>query len=325
MKTTGDTVGSHRRRLKRAAGYLALVSTIVFGLIGARPIQGQTVGDKAAAAAPVFEYEVSTVKLYKPGADEAGGGIRMGISNAPDAFSAAGVTLQVLLTFAYNVQNNQISGGPDWLNSERFQIDAKMDGSVADALQKMSPDERAETRRKMLQKLLAERFKMTIQKDTKELPVYWLTVGKNGSKLHEVEPPPNTPPGGSQGRGARGGPGTVQVGGRGPTQTLTAQAVPISALLRMLSGNVGRPVLDKTELKGVYDVKLEWAPEQPQGVAISAPDGGAPRGDSAVPTGEPTAPSIFVAVQEQLGLKLESGKGPIDLIVVKSAEKPSDN
>jgi len=327
MEARKNKIENFRKPQFRAAAILAVAGLILTGLIAVPMSRAQSSTQNPSTAAPNFEYEVSTVKLYKPGADEANGAQRMGIMNAPDSFSAAGVTLQVLLQFAYNVQNNQISGGPDWLNSERFQIDAKMDSAVADALQKLSPDDRTEARRKMLQKLLTDRFNLTIQKETKELPVFNLVIAKNGSKLHEVQPPPNTPPGANPGRGGgRGGPGTVSIGGRGAVQTLNAQAVQISTLVRMLSGNTGRPVLDKTGLKGFYDVNLQWLPEQVQGVAFGGADGGAPRGDgAAAPVSDASAPSIFVAVQEQLGLKLESAKGPIDLIVVVHAEKPSDN
>jgi uncharacterized protein (TIGR03435 family) len=326
MEAPSNKIENFRKPRMRIAAILAAAGLILTGMIAAPTSHAQSGAQNSSAVAPIFEYEVSTVKLYKPGAEEANGGQRMGMMNAPDGFSASGVTLQILLQYAYNVLNNQISSGPDWLNSERFQIDAKMDGAVADALQKLSQDERTEARRKMLQKLLADRFNLTIRKDTRELPVFNLVIAKNGSKLHEVQAPSIPPPGTNPGRGGgRGGPGTISIGGRGAVQTLNAQAVQIPTLIRMLSGSVGRPVLDKTGLTGFYDINLQWLPEQAQGAAFAAPDGGPPRGDSPAPLSDSSAPSIFVAVQEQLGLKLESAKGPIDLIVVVHAEKPSDN
>ena len=136
----------------------------------------------------MFEYEVATIKAYKPGAGEGPGMMRVGINNAADGFIASGATLQMLVAQAYGIQNFQITGAPDWFTTDRFEIDAKMDSAVADALAKLSQDDRTLARQKMLQALLADRFKMKIHRESKELPAYTLTIGKNGSKLVEAKP-----------------------------------------------------------------------------------------------------------------------------------------
>ena len=310
-----------REHLLSASWFLAICVGVFFSLPTAAHGQSQSQTQAASAIGPVYEYEVSTIKPYK--SDGGSGPMRIGILNAPDGLTATNVTVQMLIQFAYGVQNYQISGGPAWVNSEHYEIDAKMDGAVAEALQKLSQDDRNVARQKMLQALLADRFKLTIHRDTKELPVYSLVIGKGGSKLKEAKPG-DTYPNSPQLPGGRGGRGTVMFGGRGGAQTLTAQAVPVSTLVRMLSGNLGRPVLDKTGLTGVYDYTLQFAPDQTQGPSFGGPDGGLRGGDAGAPP-ESTAPSIFTAVQEQLGLKLESGKGPVELIVIERIEKASDN
>src|SRR4029077_12362024 len=133
------------------------VSTAVFicvGLATATRVWAHSRTQSPAAEAPKFEYEVASFKAIKPG--NAGGPIRIGIGFPPDGFNGSNITIQMLITQAYGIQPYQLSGGPDWLNSERFDIDAKMDPATADALAKLTPDERNETRRRMMQALLAD-------------------------------------------------------------------------------------------------------------------------------------------------------------------------
>jgi uncharacterized protein (TIGR03435 family) len=268
----------------------------------------------------------------------------------PDGYSGSNITIQMLITQAFGIQAYQLSGAPDWLNTVRFDVDAKMDPAVADALAKLKPEERTEARRTMMQALLADRLKLTVRRDTKELPVYSLVIAKNGTKLKEVPPPsaptpqgPGAPPpagpppgapapagGGSSvsvstvggGGGRVGGPGTVTFGGRGGEQSINAKAAPIATLIRMISAPLGRPVLDKTGLTGFYDISLKWTPEDGQSFG---PPGGGPDGALPAPPADSGGTSIFTAIQEQLGLKLEPGKGPVLNIVIEHIEKPSDN
>jgi len=331
MRTIWNTAANSERRVVHFGALLAFVATVMICFASAPPAWAQAAPQVSSANAPTFEYEVATIKTYKPGSAEAGGGMRVGVSNAPDGFTASGVTMLMLVQFAYGVQPFQISGGPDWVTSERFDVDAKMDSAVADALQKMNQDDRTLTRQKMLQALLADRFKLTVQHDTKELPIYTLIVGKNGTKLKEVSPDAAaaavapTP-----GRGVRGGPGSIFVGFDSGSLTLNGTAVPIVAVVRTLSQSLRRTVVDKTGLTGRYDITLKWSPEDngggPAPGFAGPPAGGAPTGPvvgGAPP--ESSGPTLLVAVQEQLGLKLESGKGPVDMIVISHVEKVSDN
>jgi uncharacterized protein (TIGR03435 family) len=320
-----------------AAATAVVATLVVFSMLGAAPGHAQTQSQSSSASAPSaqpkLEYEVATIKPYKPGTGEGPGVFRMGIMNAPDGFSATGVTIQTLITMAYGIKDYQLSGAPSWLNSERYEIDAKMDGGVADALQKMSSDDRNAARLQMLQALLADRLKLAIHRDTKEGQIYTLVVGKNGPKLKEAtaeelaSPPPGGPRGGGDGGGGGGGriggPGTIRFGrGAGGAQSFSLQAIPISTLADMLSRNVSRPVVDKTGLTGKYDIKLEWAPDDAQ---LQSPPGGAPATLNGQPVPDSSAPPLLTAIQEQLGLKLESGKGPVEYIVIEHIEKPSDN
>ncbi|HET9399681.1 MAG TPA: TIGR03435 family protein, partial [Candidatus Acidoferrales bacterium] len=289
--------------------------------------------------APQLEFEVASIKLVQV---NSGGPMRIGLMNTPDGFTTENATLQMMITYAYAIQNYQIQGGPGFMTSDHYNIDAKMDEATADILKKMSTnEERNAARQKMVQGLLADRFHLTIHKESKEMPIYNLVVAKNGIKMTEAKPlpplDPNAPKGdaptakgdgggpGKFGPGpGRGGPSMFMSGGRGGAMTLTATSMPMLSLVRMLSGTLGRPVIDKTGLTATYDFKLEYTRDDL--VAGPAPGGGG-GGDGAppVPAAESSGPTLFTAVQEQLGLKLESTKGPVQIIVIDRAEKPSDN
>jgi uncharacterized protein (TIGR03435 family) len=226
---------------------------------------------------------------------------------APDGFSAWFITLQQIISVAYGVERFQISGGPSWLPSERFDIEAKMDAATADALEKLSHVQRVLAQQQMLQALLANRFQLTVHRETKELTIYTLVIAKGGPKLKEAKPG-DTPGAGSMR-------GSVLSG------EVTAHAVPIARLAHDLTQMLGHPVLDKTELKGVYDFKLQFTPDD----RLQPPSGLAPNQRLPVPPADSNAPSLFDALPEQLGLKLESGKGPVEVIVIDHVERPSGN
>jgi uncharacterized protein (TIGR03435 family) len=222
--------------------------------------------------------------------------------------------LKEMIVIAWRVQPFQISGGPVWLDSARYDVSAKSENTP-------NPGEIP----LMLQALLADRFQLKIHRETKELPIYALLVAKKDGKLgpHLTEskegsctpidpskPPPPTEPG----KPPKLGCGGMMMGPRG----LTATSAPIANLIPMLSRFLGRTVVDKTGLTGKFDISLEWVPDESQAMQF-APDG--PKS----PSSDVTGPSIFTALQEQLGLKLESQKGPVETIVIDHAEKPSEN
>jgi uncharacterized protein (TIGR03435 family) len=298
-----------RKRFLRAAGFVSITAPIVLTLLIAMPGNAQT--QSTTAPSPAFEYEVASVKPNKSG------GGNVSIRTADDGLTVTNFPLQRLIQTAFGVPDYQISGEPEWTNSENYDIDAKMDAATADALKKLSTDDRRLARQHMLQALLADRFKLTFHRDSKELPVYWLVIAKNGPKLHEAKPG-DTYANGLPVPAGRSGTGLMMLSGGVGTQTVTAQAVPIGNLARTLTTSVDRPVLDKTALTGLYDFTLTYAPDPSQLQGLS---GGAP---GAQPS-DPESPSIFTAVQEQLGLRLESGKGPVEIIVIDHIERPSGN
>jgi uncharacterized protein (TIGR03435 family) len=324
-----NTLGRYKARLLNASVFAAFVGAILIGFVSVTPSRAQSSAQNATAAAPVFEYEVATIKTYKPGLGEGPNMIRMGIMNAPDAFSATGVTVKDLVQNAYGVQNYQVSGGPDWFGTERLEIDAKMDSAVADALKKLSTDDRALMRQKMLQALLADRFKLTIHRETKELAVYTLVIAKSGLKMQEAKPD-STPPDAAAARGGRGGRGGINMMGGAEGFTMTATAIPMTSLTRNLSQLLKRPVVDKTGLTGNYDVTLKFMTDEMaalvgSGAQMAVPGGSSSSGMAPAPTGDASFPTLLVAVQEQLGLKLEAGKGQAEFISVEHVEKASDN
>jgi uncharacterized protein (TIGR03435 family) len=194
-----------------------------------------------------------------------------------------------------------------------------MDSSTAEELRKLSEDERRTERQRMLQALLAERFKLTVHRESKELPIYALVVAKDGPKLQEAKPG-DTYPNGIKGPDGQPGAGMMMMGREG----LTAQGIPIANLVRHLSRVLGRKVVDKTGLTGKYDFTLKWTPDQSQSAMLRGPEGGQPgTGSAAAP--EASEPSIFTALQEQLGLKLDSQKGPVEILIIDHVEKPSEN
>ena len=269
-----------------------------------------------AAPSSSYEYEVATVKPSKGPAMPGG---KIGMWAAPDGFNAWFVTPQQIISDAYGVKSFEISGGPSWLTSERFDIEAKMDAATADALAKLSKDQRVVAQQQMLQALLADRFQLTVHRETKELPIYTLVIAKGGPKLREAKPGDTYPNGDTFPDGTHTGADSMKGGVF--DGYLRAQAVSIAGLAQNLSHMLGHPVADKTELKGAYDFNLRFTPDD----RLQPPPGAPPNFRLPPPPANSNAPSLFDALQEQLGLKLESGKGPAEVIVIDHIERPSGN
>ena len=211
-------------------------------------------------------------------------------------FTATGISLKHLISQAYDVRDFQITGGPGWIGSERFDINARAEGLP----ERVPPG----TMRPYLRNLLEDRFKLKTHMETKEMPVYALVVDKTGPKLAPAA------------EGTAPGP-MIRVG-RGH---LDGKGLPLQMLVHQISQQLGRRVIDKTGLTGTYDIVLDWTPEPGQG---GNPLGGPPSPD-AIQAADNSGPSIFTALQEQLGLRLESQKGPVPILVIDSVEKPSEN
>jgi len=231
------------------------------------------------------------------------------------------MTLKFLITMAYDVKDFQVSGGPSWVNSERYDIDAKEPDSIAQIMEKLPREQRGLLADSMLQSLLADRFQLKLTRGTKDMPAYALVVAKSGPKLQEAKPvdTPAEAPSGPNGHPH----GPMMRMGRGE---INGQGVPLSFLASVLSQQLGRTVLDKTGLKGNYDLTLKWTPEQGEGMMMAGPGpgGGGPPPDGAPPP-DASGPSIFTALQEQLGLRLEATKAPAEVLTIDHVERPSEN
>jgi uncharacterized protein (TIGR03435 family) len=241
----------------------------------------------AFAQAPAFE--VATVKPTPPDWD-GGKVIRM---ESADRFAARNYTLKALVGAAYNLTPSTISGGPGWIETDGYDILAKTPGEVRPSLDQQMA---------MLRSLLSDRFKLSFHREQKELSIYALTIAKNGPKLKKSTAPPDQLPVLTN----RIFPDHVSLPGRNATMAQLG-----SALQRAVAD---RPVVDKTGLAGKYDFDVEWTADETQ-------FGGQIRGTPA----QPTSPGLFAAMQEQLGLRLEATKGPVDTLVIDRVERPSAN
>jgi uncharacterized protein (TIGR03435 family) len=281
--------------IRRAAAIGAAVVALV---LAARVAQAQ---------APSPTFDVSSVKVNKDGGPSS---VRV---TPGGMLSVTNNTLRNIIRNAWNIANDQIVGGPDWIDSERFDITAK-------TAKPFGQDEA----RAMLRALLADRFGLATRNETRELPVYLLVLARRdgalgpqmkksdldcaallaavtaGGKMPERLPNGNLPCGitvrTNQGQGL-----------------VTGNGVAMEALARNLVGGVGRIIVDRTGLQGYYDIDVKFAADGPP------PPPGAPE----TPPADPSAPSLFTAMQEQLGLKLEPGKAPIAVLVIDRVQRPA--
>jgi bla regulator protein blaR1 len=294
-------------------GLLTVAAPILFGLQSTTPDSAAPEANNTAAN--THGFDVASIKPNKSGSNM----VRM--MARPDGLSAMGATLQMLIQSAYGIQDFQVVGGPKWANADRYDIEAKMDSFQVEKLQALSPDQRWLETRHMLQALLANRFQLVLHRETKELPGFALVIAKNGPKLHDAKPG-DTYPNGLKGPDGHSGEGLMLMRGNGGP--LTGQGVPVASLVQTLSRQLGRTILDETGLTGKYDFTLQWAPDERAGPMSAATQGGGSRSDDAPPP-DSSAPSIFTAIQEQLGLKLESRKVPVEILVIDHVEAPSEN
>jgi uncharacterized protein (TIGR03435 family) len=252
-----------------------------------------------------FEYEVASIKPHKD--DGNNGSMVNGMS---DGYRAVNVTMQNTILNAYSTGLKlEITGGPGWMNDARFDIEAKFVPEVADALKKLTPDDRSFVRRYMMQQILKERMNFAAHVDTKEVPAYDLVVGKNGPKLKVSDP-------------AAKDNGTMMMRMDQGKMVITAKGMQLSNLARNLSGPAGRPVFDKTGLTGTFDINLEYAREA--NLSASVP-GDSPSANAVVTPADPVGPSILSAVEDQLGLKLIPSRGPMQVVVIEHMDKPDAN
>jgi uncharacterized protein (TIGR03435 family) len=261
------------------------------------------------ASASVPAFDVVSVKPNK------GDSMMSRIMMTPDGVSVTGVPLHMLLREALGVSDNQLVGEPGWVNSDRFDIEAKVAADDAPKLKTLTPQQHWA----MFLPIFEERFGLKFHHETKELTQYVLVVAKDGPKLKESKPGDTYP------NGFKGPDGVAHAGmmrmGRGE---MMGQGVELAVLVRQLSFQFHSSVIDKTGLTGKYDFDLKWAPDEMEGAAPRSPDSEQPAANNPAPPVS-SGPSIFTALEEQLGLKIESHKEPADVIVIDHIDQPSPN
>jgi uncharacterized protein (TIGR03435 family) len=262
----------------------------------------------------VPSFEVATVKPNHTGDGSTSIWSRAG------SYRVQNLTLKEIIRIAYGLQSEtQISGGSDALLGQHFDINAKVEDQQQASMARMSSEDQRQQMALMLQSLLAERFMLKVHWEKRELPVYALVVAKDGPKFKPFEPQSETREAPLKAAASSSAHVGFSMAANSAGAEVTAIGQPVDALARMLANQKeaeGRNVIDRTGLKGKYDYTMHWTREQdaqtPKAADMSQPVGG-------------DGPSLFTALQEQLGLKLKADKGEIETIVVEHVEQPSEN
>jgi uncharacterized protein (TIGR03435 family) len=298
--------GVIRRFALATLGLLGLAASVAFGQAPPPPTHAGAASPVEITGVKIPAFAVVSVKQNKSGT----GFFRSG--NSAEGISVENASLLMIIRGAYGMFNSlddKFIGVPDWAKTEKYDIEAKVDPADLEILHKLNQNQR----NLMLQGLLVDRFKLKMHQETREQPIYALVVAKNGPKLKAAKPGDTYPNGLKDPYDGQTGAGVVVRS----KHRLAGQAISMSSLAVILTQIVGRTVVDKTGLAGAYDFTLNWTPE------IAA--AGSPITNSATPPPEDSGPSIFTAIQELLGLRLEPIKGPVEIIVVDRIERPPEN
>jgi len=288
-----------RKLLLAVAGTAAVAVPIAAGILNA-PARAQSQNSVT------LKFEVASVKANKSGADRSPFGVMPG-----GRFIATNTSLRALILYAYDVTPNLLEGGPGWLDSARYDIDAKPEaGAIPAGAHGGAVWDKTKL---MLRTLLVERFKLAIRRETRELPIYELVIAKGGPKLQRSDAEC-----GANYYGCHGFAGN-------PTH-LSGTGVDMADLAGYLSGHTDRPVRDNTGIQGVFDIKMHWNPFS----SAPPPADDTPRSPSAQKSEGPrpdfsSLPTLDTALAQQLGLKLEPRKGSVETYVIVSVERPSEN
>ncbi|MBI2686544.1 MAG: TIGR03435 family protein [Acidobacteria bacterium] len=233
-----------------------------------------------------LSFDTASIRPSEPGQQNSRFNIVPG-----GGLNVSNVPVRNMIEIAYGVRSSQVMGGPSWLESSRYDIIARMDKADGPSdFASMSDADRNANEQRLQQRtraLLEDRFKLVVRRETREMPLLALTVAKGGLKMKPLPQDDKRPPNIRMNRGS-----------------LTAQRAPLSRFAQSLSHLVGQTVVDQTGIAGEFDFAMKWSPD-------NAPDA--------------DGPSIYTAIQDQLGLRLESKKGPVEVIVIESIEKPTEN
>jgi bla regulator protein blaR1 len=310
-----------KRIVLAAAAVVSLVVPLATGAIDAAALAAaQLPVAPGPPVDPETRFEVVSIKRF-----DASGGARPQISLSPGRYNFAGMPLRLLFTQALGVPVDRIVGLPDWIDTERYTITAK------------APDGMTPLAKVLLSNLVKDRFKMATHTVTREMPVFNLVFARNdkrfGPALKETSAECRAAMSARLEAVQRGGPMPAAApDGCKPALInpgiASFSGVPMALIAQSLTQSVGRPVIDKTGLTGLYDYTLKWTPETGSGnlTPFGLPPGALPPGappSTPTPLADPDAPNFFTAVQEQLGLKLESARGPVDVVVIDRLEKPA--
>lgn len=321
-------LGTGKRLLLTALALSVVAGPVAFGRMQQAPPASQIL----QATGPLPSFEVATIKPNHSGS----GPIFFGAAGhgAPlDRFIATNVSIKQLMGWAFAgnslpLPDYEVSGGPNWIDSDRYDIDAKLEDSQVAQLQNSSGLDQILQVRRIVQGLLAQRFKLVVNDTTEIRPVYALVIAKSGLRMKEATPCSPPPPGFAPPPPTGASPAappeptpTTQPQIAGRPGDLVACELPVKGLVRVLQLGLDRPIVDQTGLTGNFSFALKWTPGFDQPRPMPGPSPGA----EPPPPSDASGPSIFTAIQEQLGLKLESTKGPVEALEIVHIEKPSEN
>ncbi|MGA8088236.1 MAG: M56 and DUF3738 domain-containing protein [Terracidiphilus sp.] len=315
----GTALSFGRKALLVSAALLVLAAPVGIGMLHGQSTSSAAAESEQSSASPADlpKYDVSSIKPYK--ADD--GRVRMMIT--PDGVSFHGAPMRLLLPQAFGVEEDRILGEPAWVKSNRYDIEAKVEPENASKLKDLKVDQR----NAMMLQLLVDRFHLKYHREKRELPMYALVVAKDGLKMKPTktdQDPPETgaPQQGDTPRSGNAGPPRMRKGMMmmNPGH-LESTGTSIDILAHILSRQLGRTVVDKTGLTGEYDFTLDYTPDNMPMPPPGASEGG-PKPQMQV---DQTGPSLFTAVEEQLGLKLQATKGMVDVIVIDHIDLPTEN
>ncbi len=273
---------------------------------------GSAIFAQTGATGNLSNFDVISIKPHE---DEGVSRMGIGFITTPDGLSFKGGSLDMLLHLAFGVPRDRLLNEPEWVKSSRLDVEAKVAPEDAQRFEALTSLQRWA----MLTPALENRFQLKFHHEEKELQVYALMVARGGSKLKEVNPEDaDVIKLGSAGRT----PMMMSLSPKG--MTINAHEATMESLVEMLSQQIGITVVDNTGLTGKYDFTLSWMPDEDSWHLMGLPIPGPPP-DGGGQSQQPAGPSIFAALQEQLGLKLEVHKEPLDVIVIDHVEKPSAN